>query len=121
MRTDAHAIGEARSLAYHREIARMLDSDPTMIARALERTRRYATAGLAPHAMQQWDALLRGPVAAIAVVLIADDERGRWLRSCSPFAGEIAPAVRRQIWHDARAQLLRDAADARSVGAADAT
>lgn len=111
MRTDAHAIGEARSAAYHRRIADRLPDEPELRKRARARAQRALEQGLAPVAMRRWFELLAGPDAELLGVLRGDDQDSVWLRSSSPFAGELPVAERRALWREAKEQLLARAAE----------
>lgn len=111
MRTDAHAIGEARSAAYHRRVAELLLRDPQVRGRAVVRAERALDQGLAPVAMRRWLELLAGPDEAIVAVLLGADQASVWLRSCSPFAGEVSVEERRQIWRQVKADVLAQAAE----------
>jgi hypothetical protein len=101
---DLHRLGELRSLAYHREIARRIETDPALVRRARARAARWLSEGKAPWAMEIWQGLLAGEGAALKKVLTEDSESARRLRSCTPFAGELTSRERWRIWADVRRQ-----------------
>jgi hypothetical protein len=92
----AHRHAELLSLAYHRAVARRLDSQLIADARArLARWRQEQR--IHPTYADQWDEVLRLPVAEVARLLVADDARGRDLRQSSPFAGALSEPERRRV------------------------
>ena len=103
---DPHRIGEERSLAYHRAIAARLDSEPELIARAIERLERWQRTSPGTRTyLARWLALLRGPRTALLEAMLADDDNARVMRSIGPFAGEMAPRERWKLWREVRERL----------------
>ena len=94
---DLHRLGEKRSIAYHRALAARLDT--AMIARAVE---RLATHPPHPALARAWMELLALSPTALATKLVEDSESMAQLRSASPFAGELAPRERWEIWRAVR-------------------
>jgi hypothetical protein len=91
-----HERATARSLAYHRAVARRLDS-PTLdearhvLFRWREQGRidsRYA---------DRWDEMLARPLAEIRKLLVAEGSEFDDLRQNSPFAGLLSEPERRRI------------------------
>jgi hypothetical protein len=99
--TDGHRGAELRSLAYHRALARrlrrpMVDEARHVLWKWRDQGRidsRYA---------EQWDDVLRRPVAEIREVLGEDSQQARDLRQNSPFAGMLSEPERRKIMQDLR-------------------
>jgi hypothetical protein len=93
---EGHARAERRSLAYHRALGRrlrrpMVDEALRLLWRWREQEKideRYA---------EQWEQVLRRPVAEVRRMIGEDSQRGRDLRQNSPFAGMLSEAERRRI------------------------
>ena len=103
---DPHRISEERSLAYHRAIAERLDDEPELIARAIERIERWKRTNAGPPTyLERWLALLQGPRRQLLQIMLADDENARTMRSIGPFAGEMAPKERWNLWREVRKRL----------------
>lgn len=90
---------ERRSLALHEAVlARLLD-DPDAV-RALARRNLAVMGEAAPAAapyLRQWQALIDGPLADLAVVLVSPAADARELRQNSPFAGALDAAERDRV------------------------
>jgi len=100
---DAHALAELRSLAYHREVARRIVDDPTVIARARARVREWSrTLHPVPEYARAWAVILDQPAVELVRFLEEDSERARELRQSTPFAGALSPQERWRIWRDVR-------------------
>jgi transcriptional regulator with XRE-family HTH domain len=87
---------ERRSLALHEAVLMRLLEDPDAV-RALARRNLVMMGEAAPAAspyLQQWQTLLDGPLADLAVVLVSPAADARELRQNSPFAG-VLDAVER--------------------------
>ena len=95
---DPHRLAEARSLEYHRVIARRLDE--VMLSRARRRAERKASEG--SEYGRRWLALLDGPVDAIRRALVDEREEMTAMRQSSPFAGALAPKERWRIHREVR-------------------
>jgi hypothetical protein len=93
---DAHTRAERRSLAYHRELARRLRRP--MVDDALRLLWQWRQQGrIDPRYADQWEDVLRRPVADVRQIMGEDSARGRDLRQNSPFAGMLSEAERRRI------------------------
>lgn len=93
---EGHRTAERRSLAYHVLVADRLDE--AMVEEARDRVERLAAdAHLHPRYAALWRALLARPIAAIAAVIVADDQGGMDLRQNTPFAGVLNEQERRRI------------------------
>jgi hypothetical protein len=90
------------SVALHREVARRLRDDPSLVAGALRRVRGWSD-GVHEHYRRGWEQLLAGPLDELCALLVEDSERARDLRQTSPFAGVLDAATRWRIWRAARA------------------
>jgi hypothetical protein len=98
---DLHRIGELRSRAYHRTIAARLDAE--MVSRVRDRVALLRVREqLDPRLADRWEQVLALPISDLAVRLDADDEEMRRLRSASPFAGELSPRERWELWREVR-------------------
>jgi hypothetical protein len=93
---NGHGRAERRSLAYHRTLAKRLrrplvDEALRLLWKWREQQRideRYA---------EQWEQVLRQPMADVRGIIGEDSQRGRDLRQNSPFAGMLSEAERRRI------------------------
>lgn len=94
---DRHRLAEVRSLAYHQVLARRLRRP--MIDDARHLLWRWRDQGsIDARYADQWETILRMPVADIRREMIADTAGGRDLRQNSPFAGMLSEAERREIY-----------------------
>ena len=94
-----HALLDARRLATHREIAKRIDADPTLLGKALGNIERWSRQmGRTPPALAEWQGLLRTlPWERIRPLLVQDDEESRRLRQSSPFVGILTQRERMEI------------------------
>jgi hypothetical protein len=103
---NAHRLAEERSLALHREIAAILERDPSRIADARARVRRWqAEDAVSASYADEWARLLSGPLEELRGVLVDPGEHARALRQSTPFAGYVDPRRRWRIWREVRARL----------------
>jgi hypothetical protein len=92
---------ELRALAFHRALARRLRR--SMVDEALHRIWTWRAEGkIDPHYADEWERLLRGPVADVRAAITADSPAGRDLRQNSPFAGMLSEAERRKVLEETR-------------------
>jgi hypothetical protein len=92
----------------HREVAKRLRSDSSLLDRARERVEVWAQTGVVhPHYVEAWRSVLNHGVEAVVSVLEDRSERGQSLRQASPFAFVLRPAER---W-----RILREASSSRSA------
>lgn len=98
-----HAVAEDVSLELHRAVAERLLEDPAVVDRARERVKGWLRDGSVarPYA-EAWQAVLTGPVEAVARFLVDPAEKARQMRQTSPFAGVLDPRTRWSIWRRAR-------------------
>lgn len=95
---------ERRSLALHQAVLLRLLDDPEAVrdrARANLAVMARAAPAASPH-LQRWAALLEGPLADLALVLVSTDEEARELRQNSPFAGVLSAREREKALVSAR-------------------
>jgi hypothetical protein len=104
-----HSVIDARSLEMDRLIAQRLRENPAVLDKArsvLARWMSSCDASVRP-ALDEWRAILDGPVSGVFAVLEGEDERSMRLRQSSPFCGILTPAERTAILmshrHDQRA------------------
>ena len=105
MRSDRHALAEHRSLLLHREVARRIDLDSSIVPRALVRVataletgrthREYALA---------WQAALIGPREMLFALLLDEGERATAMRQATPFPFVVDAPTRNRLWREAKAQ-----------------
>jgi hypothetical protein len=91
---DPHALAEARSLAFHGEIAARVRADAAIVSAARARVRSWLSELPARAYARDWADLLDGPLDALLAALVDEGEGGRALRQCSPFAGVLDPRTR---------------------------
>jgi hypothetical protein len=95
---DLHRLGEERSIAMHRAIARRLPSEPALLEAARRRVEQWlATGAVHPDYARAWHAILNQPLERIALALVEESEDARALRQTSPFAGALEPRERWRI------------------------
>lgn len=98
---DGHDRARARSLAYHRALARRLRRP--MIDEARHVLYRWRAQGrIDEHYAAQWDALLTRPVREIQQAIVEQSEAADDLRQNSPLAGLLSEAERRRIVEEVR-------------------
>jgi transcriptional regulator with XRE-family HTH domain len=98
-RGSALTRSERRSLALHEAVLARLLEDPDAV-RALARRNLVVTGEAAPAAspyLRQWQTLLDGPLADLAIVLVSPAADARELRQNSPFAGVLDAAERDRV------------------------
>ena len=95
MQPVTHSIVDARSLALHREVARLLRDRPELLEVALERVRAWREDGdVHTRWIEVWSDILSRPLDEIIEVITDPGERGVDLRQASPFAGVLDPRTR---------------------------
>ncbi|MBI5524946.1 MAG: hypothetical protein HY897_01285 [Deltaproteobacteria bacterium] len=106
MSLDLHKLADERSLELHREIARRLNDDPTIVARAREKVARWLAEGTVhPVYAQEWAAILDGPLEGLLAVLTGQDQHSTDLRHVTPFSFVVPPRERWRIWRETRERL----------------
>ena len=91
-----HRRAELRSLAYHRAVARRLNS--RLIAEARSRLVRWERERhIDPGYAAEWQRVLSWPVPRIRRFISQDSQRARDLRQNSPFAGVLSEREREKI------------------------
>jgi hypothetical protein len=105
---DLHRLAEARSLAIHREIARRIERDGSVVSRARDTLQRWRQDGrIAPEYASRWQHWLSRDITELAAILTDEGEDARALRQNSPFVGIVDPRTRWAIWSDVRRQADR--------------
>jgi len=102
---EPHRLAEARSSAFHAEVAARIRADPRIVADARARVQSWLEAQPPRPYAAAWAELLDGPRAALLAALVEESERARALRQSSPFAGVIDPRTRWRIHAQVRARL----------------
>jgi hypothetical protein len=93
---NGHSRADRRSLAYHRALAGQLRQP--MIDEALHRVSKWRDQGkMDRRYAEQWEEILRRPLAEVRRVISDDTPLGRDLRQNSPFAGMLSEPERRKI------------------------
>lgn len=96
-----HGRAERRSLAYHRALARQLRRP--MVDDALHLIWKWRGQGrIDDRYADQWEEILRRPVAEVARAIGEDSAFARDLRQSSPFAGMLSEPERREILEQIR-------------------
>ncbi len=91
-----HRPPELRSLAYHRAVAKRLDS--RLVAEARSRLTRWEhERRIAPRYAEEWRRVLSWPIPRIKRLISTDSQRARDLRQNSPFAGVLTERERQKI------------------------
>jgi hypothetical protein len=97
----SHRRADLRSLAYHRALAPRLRRPA--VDDALHVMWKWRDQGkVDEHYAQQWEDVLRKPVAEVRRVITEDTPTARDLRQNSPFAGMLSEAERRKIVDEIR-------------------
>jgi hypothetical protein len=97
----SHRTAEAKSLALHRAVAKLVRADFTVVERARQRVEAWrASRSVHPHYVDAWLAVLALPLDEVAAFLVDESERARELRQVSPFAGILDPRTRWKILRD---------------------
>lgn len=105
-RLDLHKLAEERSLAYHREVAKLLRDDPSLLARARVRLDQWiAENGRSAHYARRWREKLEAPLAELLEQLVDPSQDARAMRQATPFAGFVEPRQRWRIWREVRERL----------------
>lgn len=102
MTVDPHRLAELRSLAYHRAIVAQWHALDAEAAARRFLVQHGAHAAASRPYLERWRALLDGPRAELFERMTADDEDGRALRQCTPFAGVLDPRDRWRIWAEVK-------------------
>jgi len=94
-----HGRAQARSLAYHRVLARRLRKP--MVGEARHVLCRWREQGrIDPHYAERWERLLDRPLPEIRRALVDENQEADDLRQNSPFAGVLSEPERRRIVHE---------------------
>ena len=92
----SHARAHARSLAYHRALARKLRK--SMVEEAKHVLFRWRVEGkIDAHYAEQWERVLNQPMAEIRKAIVEEGQGADDLRQNSPLAGLLSEAERRRI------------------------
>ena len=99
--TDPHSRAERRNRAYHAALARRLRKET--VRKALHQLWRWSEEGnIDPRYAEEWEGVLRRPLAEVKMVLTEDSQWARDLRQNSPFAGALSEPERRKILEEIR-------------------
>src|SRR5262245_35294189 len=99
---DLHDLAMERSLAFHREIARRLLQDSTILEKARVSVRGWMMDNPArPYALR-WARILEQPPESVAAFIVDRSELAQELRQSSPFGGVLDPRERWRIWRETR-------------------
>lgn len=105
---DPHALAEARSLAFHAEVAERIRADPSLVEMARARVQCWLASAPEPAYARAWDELLNGSLETLLAALTDDGEHARARRQSSPFAGAIDARTRWRIHASVRERLEAD-------------
>lgn len=96
---DPHARAQARSLAYHRAVARGLRK--AMVEEARHVLFRWRDEGkIDTHYAEQWEYVLTQPIAEIRKAIVEESQEADDLRQNSPLAGLLSEPERRRIMQE---------------------
>jgi hypothetical protein len=100
-----HRIIEARSLAMHCLAAQKIESNFALLdqVRRTLATWRSRYGKDTPRALDEWEAILRGPWPGIAAFITDPGERAARLRQSTPFAGLLSTRERERVYAAFRA------------------
>lgn len=89
----------ARSLALHAMVARKIETQPSLLARAHANLARWRErgSGASGAAIRAWSKVLRMPWPEIAALMTEQSENGLRLRSTTPFLGVLSSRERKRI------------------------
>jgi len=94
-----HRLIDERSLAFARAIADRLHRDPSLISFAIGNIKNWmnnSSLGV-QRTLQEWLAILNGPIDGVFFILTGEDERSVRLRQSNPFAGLLPQQERNEI------------------------
>ena len=102
---NSHSRNDRFSLLLHREAAQAVVRDEALLQRAATTLRRWklAQGSNAPHAWDEWLALIADGRPAVVRTMLSEDESATRLRQSSPFSVMVSP---RRRW-----ALLKEAKD----------
>ena len=93
-----HPHIDARVLDMCRLIARKIDADPNLFAKAHERLdQERKRRGTLSRASSEWADILKRPWPEIRTILLDESDEGQRLRSSHPFKGIITQAERHEV------------------------
>lgn len=102
MRAKGHRLADLRSLALHREVARRLRADPSLLGPVRARVEAWRGADfVSAHYVSAWKQLLDGSRDELLSVLERDDDAAAALRQATPFLGILDARERWRIWRQA--------------------
>jgi hypothetical protein len=107
-RIDAHDIAERAKLLAHRHYAQRIRETPDLLARARTEIDKAVQGGSATIGQQLWAETLSLDQDAMLGIMLEDGERGRLMRSNSPFSRLIGvhdPEARSETWQQAKREL----------------
>ena len=94
-----HRLIDERSLALGKAVAERLRREPDLVRLAQANIERWSKT-CSPRGrstLEEWAAVLGGPIEETIALLIGDDERAVRLRQSNPFAGALPQKVRNEI------------------------
>jgi hypothetical protein len=94
-----HRLIDERSLAFSRAIATRLTEHPEFVEHARKTLRRWmpTSSSRVQPVLNEWLAILNGPLEGLISVLTGTDARATRLRQSNPFAGLLSQTERNTI------------------------
>jgi hypothetical protein len=94
-----HRLIDERSLALAQAIAQRLVLDPGLLTLARDNLERWSKtcSPRSKSTLEEWRALLDGPIEGVIAMLTGEDERAVRMRQSNPFAGALPQKVRNEI------------------------
>ena len=96
-----HRRLDERSLALHAAVAEKIQFNPALVEKARANLSRWRTS-LNGSWLDEWQAILDGPIEGVIACLRDRSERAVRLRQSSPFAGLLSAQERRAIYESFR-------------------
>jgi hypothetical protein len=105
---DSHEVAERSKLLAHRYYAQRIREMPELLVKARDDIKKAVQSGVATIGQQLWDQMLSLELEAVLDIMLEDSERGRLMRSNSPFSRIIGihdPKARSELWRQAKREL----------------
>jgi hypothetical protein len=107
-RPDSHDVAERSKLLAHRYYAQRIRETPELLVKARADIKKAVQSGVATIGQQLWDQVLSLELEAVLGTMLDETERGRLMRSSSPFSRIIGihdPKARSELWRQAKREL----------------
>jgi transcriptional regulator with XRE-family HTH domain len=105
---DSHDVAEQSKLLAHRYYAQRIREAPSLLAKARDDIKEAVQGGDATIGQGLWNQVLSLELEAVLGIMLEESERGRLMRSSSPFSRIIGvhdPKARSELWQQAKREL----------------